>query len=66
MGRAIIMFLWPGAISDYVTTYQQSADAVSSATVLTMLKSGNEVTFSKWDMFIGAIPGAIGKPARFF
>ena len=61
MGRAIIMFLWPGAISDYVTTYQQSADAVSSATVLTMLKSGNEVTFSKWDMFIGAIPGAIGE-----
>ncbi len=61
MGRALMVFLWPGAISDYVSTFQQSTDAVSSATVLTMLKSGREITYSTWDMFIGATPGAIGE-----
>ena len=66
MGRALIMFLWPGAISDYVTTLHLSTDAVSSATVLTMLKSGNEITYSKWDMFIGAVPGAIGEVSALF
>lgn len=61
MGRALIMFLWPGNIAQYVTTYHNSADAVSSATVLNLLKGGKEITFSYWQMFIGDIPGAIGE-----
>lgn len=65
MGRALITLLWPGKISQYVTTYHDSLDAVSSSTVLSMLKGGQEITqFSKWDMFIGNIPGAIGETSK--
>lgn len=62
MGRALLLFLWPASISQYVSTYHSGADAVSSATVLQLVKSGSEITeFSKWDMFIGNIPGCIGE-----
>ncbi len=62
MGRALLMFLWPASISNYVSTYHSGVDAVSSATVLGLYKSGSDFTqFSKWDMFIGNIPGCIGE-----
>ena len=62
MSRALLMFLWPASISGYVTTYHSTTDAISSATVLGIYKAGSDVTqFSKWDMFIGNIPGCIGE-----
>lgn len=62
MGRALLIFLWPASISNYVTTYHSGTDAISSATVLGLYKSGSDLTgFSKWDMFIGNIPGCIGE-----
>lgn len=62
MGRAFLLFLWPASISGYVTTYHSGVDAVSSATVLGLYKSGSDFSmFSKWDMFIGNIPGCIGE-----
>lgn len=65
MGRALLLFLWPGTISSYVTTYHAGADAVSSATVLGMYKSGQQITeFSKWHMFIGNIPGCLGETSK--
>lgn len=65
MGRALLLFLWPASISGYVTTYHAGTDAVSSATVLGMYKTGTQITeFSKWDMFIGNIPGCIGETSK--
>lgn len=62
MGRVLLLFLWPASISNYVTTYHTGVDAVSSATVLGLYKAGSEITqYSKWDMFIGSIPGCIGE-----
>ncbi|NLY48059.1 MAG: RnfABCDGE type electron transport complex subunit D [Clostridiales bacterium] len=62
MGRALLMFLWPASVSSYVTTYHSGVDAVSSATVLGLYKSGSDLSrFSKWDMFIGNIPGCLGE-----
>ena len=60
--RALLIFLWPSSISNYVTTLHSGVDAISSATVLGLYKSGSDFTrFSKWDMFIGNIPGSIGE-----
>ncbi|NLP35162.1 MAG: RnfABCDGE type electron transport complex subunit D [Clostridiales bacterium] len=65
MGRALIMLLWPGNIAQYVTTNHGAADAVSSATVLSLLKSGKEIVdYSYLDMFIGNIPGALGETSK--
>jgi len=65
MGRALLLFLWPASISGYVTTYHAGTDAVSSATVLGLYKTGSQITnFSKWDMFIGNIPGCIGETSK--
>lgn len=62
IGRAVIMLLWPAQVANFVTTYHSSADAVSSATILNLMKSGKDISqFTKWDMFIGNIPGAIGE-----
>jgi len=62
MGRALLLFLWPASISNYVTSYHAGTDAISSATVLGLYRTGNEITqFSKWDMFIGNIPGCLGE-----
>jgi electron transport complex protein RnfD len=62
MGRALLLFLWPASISNYITTYHSGTDAISSATVLGLYKSGSDLSrFSKWDMFIGDIPGCLGE-----
>jgi electron transport complex protein RnfD len=62
MGRALLLFLWPASISNYVTTYHEGVDAMSSATVLGLYKSGATISqYSKWDMFIGNIPGCLGE-----
>lgn len=62
MGRAMLLLLWPGTITKFVTTYHTGPDAISSATVLAVYKSGSEsIQYSKWDMFIGNIPGCIGE-----
>jgi electron transport complex protein RnfD len=62
MGRALLIFLWPSSISNYVTTLHSGTDAMSSATVLGLYKSGSDFSqFSKLDMFIGNIPGCIGE-----
>lgn len=65
MGRALLLFMWPASISGYVTTYHGGVDAVSSATVLGLYKRGAQITeFSKWDMFIGNIPGCLGETSK--
>lgn len=65
MGRALLLFLWPSTISGYVTTYHAGTDAISSATVLGLYKSGAQITeYSKWDMFIGNIPGCLGETSK--
>ena len=62
MGRALLIFLWPSSISNYVTTFTSGTDTISSATVLGLYKSGSDFSqFSKWDMFIGNIPGSLGE-----
>ncbi|NLK29276.1 MAG: RnfABCDGE type electron transport complex subunit D, partial [Clostridiales bacterium] len=62
IGRAIIMLLWPGNIAQYITTNHSNTDAISSATVLSLLKSGQEIAdYTYLDMFIGNIPGALGE-----
>lgn len=62
MGRALLLFLWPSSISGYVTTLHSGVDAVSSATVLGLYKSGSDLSrFTKWDMFIGNISGCLGE-----
>lgn len=62
MGRALLLFLWPASLSNYVSTYHEGMDAMSSATVLGLYKSGAEIIqYTKWDMFIGNIPGCIGE-----
>lgn len=62
MGRALLLFLWPASISDYVSTNHSGLDGISSATVLGLLKSGKDISaYSKWDMFIGNIPGSLGE-----
>lgn len=65
MGRLVIMYLWPGTIANYVTTYHNGPDVVSSPTVLSVAKAGKTlVEYSTWDMFIGNIPGAIGETSK--
>ncbi len=62
MGRALLIFLWPASISNYVTSYHAGTDAISSATVLSLYRTGADFSqYSKWDMFIGNIPGCIGE-----
>jgi electron transport complex protein RnfD len=65
IGRLAIMFFWPGTIANYVTTYHNGTDAITSATVLSAAKAGKALTeYSTWDMFIGNIPGAIGETSK--
>ncbi len=58
MGRLFVMFVYPSKLMSYVAP---GPDAVSSATVLSMAKHGEEITYSIFDMFIGRIPGALGE-----
>mgnify|MGYP000844867868 FL=1 len=65
MGRALVVLLWPGTISQYVATNHGGLDATSSATVLSLIKGGKEIVdYSYWDMFIGNIPGALGETSK--
>ena len=58
MGRLFVMVVYPSKLMSYVAP---GPDAVSSATVLTMAKHGEAVTYSVFDMFLGRIPGALGE-----
>ncbi len=62
MGRLFVMVVYPAKIMSYVTP---GPDAVSTATVLSMAKHGEEITYSIWDMFMGRIPGALGETSAF-
>ena len=64
MGRLFIMLLWPASIMQYVTPRTIDVDAVSSATVLSSTKMGEEAGYSYWQMFIGEIPGAIAETSK--
>ena len=66
MGRLFIMLLWPASIVQYVTPRTIDVDAVSSATVLSSAKMGEEAGYSYWQMFIGEIPGAIGETSKLY
>ncbi len=58
MGRLFIMTVYPQYTMHYTSTLP---DAVSSSTVLGLVKAGSEVPYSYLDMFLGKIPGAIGE-----
>lgn len=64
MGRLLVMLVWPGQMMQYVAPKTLGVDAVSSATVLTSMKSSGEMTYSYWQMFIGEIPGAMGETSK--
>lgn len=61
--RAFMMASWPVQMTTWITP-GQSADAVSSATPLALIKAGSEATGtlpSLWDLFIGNVGGTIGE-----
>ena len=64
MGRLLVMILWPASIMQYAAPKTLSVDAVSSATVLSSAKMGQEAGYTYWQMFIGEIPGAIGETSK--
>lgn len=62
--RAFLLASWPKYMTDFARPL--SADAVTSATPLTMLKEGHvdnlsQMGISYWDMFIGLRGGCIGE-----
>ena len=66
MGRLLVMIRWPGTLMQYVMpqTVGAGMDAVSTATVLSTMKSGTVGAYTYWQMFIGEMPGAIGETSK--
>lgn len=64
MGRLLAMVLWPGLVMQYTPPRTLNADAVSSATVLGAVKTGNEPGYSLLQMFLGETPGALGETSK--
>ncbi|HEX2944466.1 MAG TPA: RnfABCDGE type electron transport complex subunit D [Clostridia bacterium] len=61
--RAFLMASWPVQMTTWIIP-GQSADAISSATPLALIKAGSEATGTLpgyWDLFIGNIGGTIGE-----
>lgn len=61
--RAFMMASWPVQMTTWITP-GQSADAVSSATPLALIKAGSEATGTLpwyWNLFVGNIGGTIGE-----
>ncbi len=61
--RAFMMASWPVQMTNWIIP-GQSADAVSSATPLALIKAGSEATGALpgyWDLFIGNIGGTLGE-----
>lgn len=61
--RAFMMASWPVQMTTWIIP-GQSADTVSSATPLALIKAGSEATGilpGYWDLFIGNIGGTIGE-----
>lgn len=59
MGRLFTMVVYPAKMMSYVVP--GAVDTTASATVLSAVKAGQEVSYSLWDMIIGNIPGALGE-----
>lgn len=64
MGRLLLMTVWPQTVAASPLPRTLAADGVSSATVLSAVKSGAAVTYSYWQMFVGEIPGALGETSK--
>lgn len=64
VGRLFVMLVWPGKIMQYVLPGSGGADAVTSATALSIKKGGGVVPYSYWEMFAGDIPGAMGETCK--
>ncbi len=64
MGRLLLMTVWPQTVAVSPLPRTLAADGVSSATVLSAVKSGTAVTYSYWQMFVGEIPGAMGETSK--
>lgn len=64
MGRLLAMVVWPGTVMQYVAPRTLEADAVSSATVLGVVKNGGEAGYSYLQMFLGETPGALGETSK--
>lgn len=64
MGRLLLMTVWPQTVAVSPLPRTLAADGVSSATVLSAVKSGAEVSYSWWQMFVGEIPGALGETSK--
>ncbi len=64
MGRLFIMLVYPASIMSYVTPAE--VDTVASATVLSQMKQGAELSYTVFDAFIGRIPGALGETSALF
>lgn len=59
MGRLFTMMVYPTKMMSYVVP--GAVDTTASATVLSAVKYGSEMSYSVWDMIIGSIPGALGE-----
>ena len=59
MGRLLLMEVYPMELMKF--NAPRGVDAVSSATVLSALKQGQESGYSLMDMFLGRVPGALGE-----
>ena len=58
-GRCFMLIAWTGAMTNFVSP--SGVDAVSSATPLAIMQSGEGALPSMFDAFIGKIPGCIGE-----
>lgn len=57
--RAMLVASWPVIMTGSWVT--PGADAVSTATVLGVLKEGGDLAYSTWDLFIGNVGGCLGE-----
>lgn len=58
MGRLFMMCIYPVQIMSYA---EPMSDATAGATMLSVMKTGGEVSYSLMDAFIGKVPGALGE-----
>ncbi len=68
IARAFAFFAYPTYMSGNEVWVSEAAniDSVSGETILAVLASGGEVSYSIMDMFLGAIPGSIAETSTLF
>lgn len=72
LAARIFLFAWPSQMNVFTSSgdrmgiISKSADAVAGATPLTQIKTGVELDYSIFDLFIGNIGGCIGEVSALF